>query len=187
MLLTLINDHRSELIARARAKVRTRSSPPVTPDEIENGVPLFLKQFTDLLAATNEASPLTPEIAASAALHGRDMLRRGFTIGQVVHDYGDVCQAITEVAGDLKIAFSTGEFHLLNLCLDNAIAGAVTEYSRLSEQSFRTVAHEMRDMLNTAVVAFGVLSSGSVGISGNTGKVLQRTLAKLVELSLKAG
>jgi hypothetical protein len=85
------------------------------------------------------------------------------------------------------MAFSMSEFHLLNLCLDNAIAGAVTEYARLNEQSFRTVAHEMRDMLNTAVVAFDVLSSGSVGISGNTGKVLQRTLANLVELSLKVG
>ena len=36
-----------------------------------------------------------PEMVSSACLHGSDLLRQGFTVSQVVHDYGDVCQSIT--------------------------------------------------------------------------------------------
>ena len=35
------------------------------------------------------------EIAATAARHGRELLENGFTVDQVVHEYGDLCQAIT--------------------------------------------------------------------------------------------
>jgi hypothetical protein len=39
-----------------------------------------------------------PEIGDSAVLHGHDLLLRGFTVAQVVRDYGDVCQSITDLA-----------------------------------------------------------------------------------------
>src|ERR1700682_5611174 len=99
MLLELIRHNRAELIRSTREKVRARASPRATPEELETGVPLFLTQFTDLLAATHGGTSKSPEIDASATLHGNDLLRRGFSIAQVVHDYGDVCQAITELAG----------------------------------------------------------------------------------------
>jgi hypothetical protein len=39
-------------------------------------------------------------IGATAARHGGDLLRLGFTVSQVVHDYGDICQTITALAVD---------------------------------------------------------------------------------------
>ncbi len=121
------------------------------------------------------------------------MLRRGFTIGQVVHDYGDICQAVTELAGQNGVGFSTDEFHTLNLCLDNAIANAVTEYSRQREQDIKKVAnekverlsilsHELRNLISTATMAFYVLRGGTVAIGGNTGGVLERALTGLRDL-----
>src|ERR1700694_4602630 len=133
MLLEFIRDNLSDLIVRTREKVRSRASPPATPAEIESGVPIFLTEFAALLADTDSVEPATPAIGASATQRGNDMLRGGFTIGQVVHDYGDICQAVTELAGKKGVEFSTDEFHTLNLCLDNAIANAVTEYSRQRE------------------------------------------------------
>jgi hypothetical protein len=47
-----------------------------------------------------------------------------------VHDYGDVCQAITELALAINAPISTDDFRMLNRCLDDAIAGAVTQYTR---------------------------------------------------------
>ena len=47
---------------------------------------------------------------------------------QVVHDYGDLCQAVTELAFERNAGIAVGEFHTLNRLLDNAIAAAVTEY-----------------------------------------------------------
>ena len=190
MLLEFVRENRAELIRRTREKVRTRSAPRATPEEIETGVPLFLTQFTDLLAATNGELARTGAIGDSASKHGNERLRRGFTIAQVVHDYGDICQAVTELAGDQAKQFSTGEFHLLNRCLDNAIAEAVTEYSRQREQNIAGeeverlgfLAHELRNLLSTATMAFQFLRGGTVAIGGSTGLVLERSLSGLRSL-----
>jgi signal transduction histidine kinase len=199
VLLTFIRANRDELIRRTREKVRQRSSPLPTADELETGVPLFLTEFTDLLAATGAAADVgqkKPGIAVSAARHGNEMLQRGYTIGQVVHDYGDICQAITELASEQgKEQFQTSDFHTLNLCLDNAIAGAVTEYSRQREQDIGDdeverlgfLAHELRNGISTLTMAFQVLRTGKVGIGGSTGDVIDRgltTLRMLVDRSL---
>jgi signal transduction histidine kinase len=111
-----------------------------------------------------------------------------------VHVYGDVCQAITELAVEMDAPISTADFRTLNGCLDNAIAGAVTQYGREHDQStkeFATareserlgyLAHELRNMINTAIVAFEVLKTGNVGVTGSTGAVLHRTLLGLRSL-----
>ena len=63
----------------------------------------------------------SPEIERSAVEHGHDLLVQGFTVSQVVHDYGDVCQAITELAVETNASISTEDFQTLNRCLDDAI------------------------------------------------------------------
>jgi signal transduction histidine kinase len=177
--------NRDEIIRRCRAKVATRSIPPPTEAEIDHGVPVFLDQLQDALRLGEITSP---EIGRSAIKHGHDLLRQGFTVSQVVHDYGDVCQAITELAVELNAPISTGDFRTLNRCLDDAIAGAVTEYGRERNQSgidgesargterLGFFAHELRNLLNTALMAFEVLKTGNVGVGGSTGTVLHRTL-----------
>ncbi len=42
--------------------------------------------------------------------------------------------------------------------------------------------HELRNLLNTAMLALDVLSRGDVGVAGSTGKVLKRSLAGAREL-----
>ena len=43
-------------------------------------------------------------IGATAAIHGGHLLEQGFTVSQVVHGYGDVCQALTELAQETDAA-----------------------------------------------------------------------------------
>jgi signal transduction histidine kinase len=186
MLDEFITANRMEIIRRCRAKVAARSIPPPTTVEIEHGVPLFLTQLVGALRLGLAAS--SAEIGASATRHGHDLLRRGFTVSQVVHDYGDVCQAITELAADRNVAIDTNDFRVLNRCLDDAIANAVTQYAREDNasvadadtgrggQRLEFFAHELRNLINTALVAFDVLKSGSVGARGSTGTVLSRSL-----------
>ncbi len=124
--------NRDELIGRCRTKVRARSVPPVTEQEINHGVPMFLDQLVEEL----EAGPsTTQDLVNSAAQHGHDMLLQRFTVGQVVHDYGDICQSVTDLAVERAWPISTEDFRTLNRCLDNAIAGAVSQFSH--EQSIR--------------------------------------------------
>jgi signal transduction histidine kinase len=89
---------------------------------------------------------------------------------------------------ELNEAIRADDFRMLNLCLDDAIAGAVTEFGRqqnqftLDEEKARGneragfVAHEMRNFLNTAIMAFEVLKTGNVAVGGSTDGVLQRSL-----------
>jgi signal transduction histidine kinase len=196
MLYEFIGVYRDEIIRRCRAKVATRSTPPPTDGEMNHGLPLFLDQLGEALRSRRSANA---EIGRSAGLHGHDLLLQGFSVGQVVHDYGDVCQSITELATELNAPISTDDFRLLNQCLDDAIAGAVTRYGTDQTQSgidgesargterLGFLAHELRNLTHTAMVAFEVLKTGNVGVGGSTGAVLHRSLrgiATLVSRSL---
>ena len=111
-------------------------------------------------------------------------------MSQVVHDYGDICQAVTELAIEQNAPITTDEFKTLNGCLDTAIAEAVTEHARITAESRSTeehersghVAHETRDLLNTAILAYQSLKRGTVAINGSTGAVLGRSLMGLRDL-----
>jgi signal transduction histidine kinase len=196
MLHEFLTVHRDEIIASTRRKVATRIVPPPTKAEVEHGVPLFLQQLADTLRCEQETSarPTSDAMAQGAMRHGADLRKAGFTVGQVVHDYGDVCQAVTELAIELKSPISADEFKTLNRCLDEAIAQAVTEFARQRDIARSNNAndrgffvHELRNLLNNAQLSYEVLKTGTVGIGGSTGGVLGRNLTamrKLIDLSL---
>src|SRR6185503_11391134 len=99
MLDDFISTHRKEIIDRAQAKVRHRTALRVASEDLINGVPIFLDQLVHILKVQSGRSVSDgPEMAMSATLHGNDLLGQGFTIAQVVHDYGDVCQSVTDLA-----------------------------------------------------------------------------------------
>ncbi len=198
MLHEFITTHRVEILARCRTRaLSNRSAPAISQPDLDSGVPLFLDQLADTLHAT--LGPGQPTVGENAVKHAAELLKRGYTIAQVVHDYGGVCQATTELATERGVTFTALEFKAFNMCLDDAIAGAVTEYSRLREHedSARAghLAHELRNLLETAVLSFEVLKSGSVGVGGATGGVLERSLLglrglidrELTEARLKLG
>ena len=106
-------------------------------------------------------------------------MRISFTIGQVVHDYGAVCQSVTDLAVELSAPISTDDFRTLNRCLDDAIAGAVTEYTRGDVVTRDAKANQLRNLTNTAITAFEVLQTGSVGVGGTTGSLVHSSLMRI--------
>jgi signal transduction histidine kinase len=191
MLHDFVTLHRAEILSRTRDKVTRRAWPPASTPELENGVPLFLTQLADTLRLEATSTPVSADtIGATAARHGRELLALGFNVSQVVHDYGDICQAITELAVEHNAAITTEEFHTLNRCLDTAIAEAVMEHARITAQARSTeeaerlgqLAHEVRNMLNTALLAFDIVKRGTVAVNGSTGAVLGRSLIDLRDL-----
>jgi signal transduction histidine kinase len=194
MLHEFVLLNRDELIRRCRARVATRSIPLPSEAELTSGVPLFLDQLIESLKSGLAQSTT---MDSSARAHGLDLLNHGFTVSQVVHVYGDVCQSITALADETSAPISAADFSALNRCLDDAIASAVTMYGRESlrqaslkrsadaERSGERVGffvHELRNLVGTAIVAFEVLKQGQTGISGSTGSVLHRSLAGLRDL-----
>jgi signal transduction histidine kinase len=201
MLYDFITAHREEIIARTRAKVAKRLARKPTKEELRSGVPLFLEQIVETLQ--RPASVLPGMMDRSATKHGAAVSGRGYTVAQVVHDYGDTCQAVTELAEEVDAPITAEEFHTLNRCLDNAIAEAVTEYTRLRDQSAvdgetersGVFAHELRNKLSAASLAYQALKSGHAAINGSVSAVLGRSLQgmttlidrALVEVRLDAG
>src|SRR5687768_4798966 len=191
MLHEFVTLYRDEIIASTRARVRMRPWPSVTAAELDSGVPLFLTQLSATLRAEAGGTAVSErDIGDSATLHGADLVALGLNVSQVVHDYGDICQAVTELALEKRVPITTEEFHTLNRCLDNAIAEAVTEHARVTahETSSKEVerlgqlAHEARNILHSAMLAFHTLKRGTVAINGSTGAVLGRALMSLGEL-----
>jgi len=191
MLADFVIANRDAIIATARARVAARQCPEPSEAELRNGIPAFLDQLADTLRVA-ESSDLIDhaQIGSSAGRHGQDLLRLGLTVGQVVHDYGDVCQAITALAVEQQVPIATEEFRTLNLCLDDAIAEAVTTYSLHRERAIEdrgterlgVLAHELRNVVNTAMLAFGTIQQGTVAVNGSTGVVLRRSLMGLRDL-----
>ncbi len=205
MLHDFLSLHRDQLITRCIAKTAKRSAPSAHDKDLEFGIPLFLDQVIKTLEMEQSASIQQSmavsgiaggpshfsELGAAATRHGRELSLNGFTVEQVVHDYGDLCQAITDLASELDTTIATEEFRTLNRCLDNGIADAVTEFSNrrkmLSDdresqalnQRLGFVAHELRNHINTAMLAVSYLKTGAVGFSGATGGVLDRSLLTL--------
>jgi len=187
MLHDFLTSKREQIIARTQVKVAERGAPRAGEYELTHGIPLFLEQLIETL---RNSSSMSGEIQMSATKHGDEMLRQGFTVAQVVHDYGDVCQAVTELALELDVPITVDEFHTLNRCVDDAIAQAVTEYSRLREKSRSEVdterigvfAHEMRNVLSTATMSFGILKRGQLAIGGTVGTILDHSLQSLNDL-----
>jgi signal transduction histidine kinase len=213
MLHDFLGNNRDELIARCREKVAKRPLRQATAGQLANGVPMFLDQLIRTLKIEQGSQPMDSraisgpdgggialsEMGVSAAQHGAQLLTLGFSVDQVVHDYGDLCQAITDLAFERDAPFQVDEFRTLNRCLDNAIADAVAEFSfqrdSVIEEGYELeankrlgfFAHELRNLLNSATLAFQASEAGNLHLSGATGAVLKRSLAglnTLIERSL---
>jgi hypothetical protein len=168
-----IGAHRDELIRRCRAKVAQRSDPAPTEMEIDHGVPLFLTQLGEELA---HGQSETHEIRKSATENGHDRLLQHFSFSQVVHGYGDICQSIADLALEIGAPITTDDFRTMNRCLDDAIAGAVTEYARAQDLTRDGESKTLRTLIETAIVGFDALQSGKVGFGGSTGNVVDYSL-----------
>jgi hypothetical protein len=206
MMSSFLADHREELIQRCAGKVAMRPKRLATDLQLKNGIPLFLAQLQRTLEAEEKHRPTESlrisggpggnaaaisKMGVSASVHGKQLLGLGFSVDQVVHDYGDLCQAITDLAFELDAPFAVQEFRTLNRCLDNGIASAVTAFSsqrdvslaqeKQAEASERleTVFHSLRSSLATATYAIAALELGNLPMSGSTGSILKRSLATM--------
>jgi hypothetical protein len=204
MLHQFLSSNRTELITRCRNKAAKRFAPSETPAHLDHGVPLFLQQVVETLrleqreppgnTVAPESTPSPSEIGRVAGVHGTELLRLGYSVDQVVHDYGDVCQSVTELAGEQDTEISAVEFRILNRCLDNAIADAVTSFGHAHQVSIndqtvtlehrlRSFSDEQRRLVDIAIHSYTAIKTGTVGLNGATGTLLIHALEELRTLS----
>ncbi len=166
----------------------TPSSSP--PGKDQEGMAQAAHESDEEAMAMASGRPNEVAVAKSAGEHGTELLRLGYTLSHVVHAYGAMCQSITELATAKKVLITTKEFHDLNRCLDVAIAGAVTGFQAQQDtkvtskeiEHFGFLAHELRNALSSANMAFQMIKKGTVAVGGNTGLVLEKSLNRLEAL-----
>lgn len=189
-------NHEKEVIELTGKLILQRAGVRPSSDQLKQALPIFYHQLINVFKdAKNRVGSKDEEAFSDAgAIHGMELFRLGYTISNVVHSYGAICQAITELAIEKRVSITPSEFQDLNLCLDVAIAGAVSEYQAVHsrEESSREVehlgflAHELRNALATVNISYELIKTGTLGFKGSTGRILEKGLKRIEDLIVRS-
>jgi signal transduction histidine kinase len=186
-----------EFIATYRGNIldacaqRLGSSAP----ENDEALAMLDARLAEIGEALCEDAASVPRPSASAggevaASYGRRRQRVGSEIGVIVRDYAALWDAISAVAVDEGATFSVREFQVLHGSIDAGIATAIQEFSAQARhehehrayEQLGALAHEFRNALSSATMAFAALRSERAGIQSKTGTVLERSLSRMRDL-----
>jgi signal transduction histidine kinase len=187
VLHEFLSANRVAIVERTRAKLRAREGGSAREEELAGSISLFLDRLIDAL---RPSQPSGSAVAERAAERGRELLNRGFTVAQVLHEYGDLCEAITELGIVANVPVSASDFHLFNQCFHGAVGGAMNESTRGRDRSvadegrarLEDLSHELRDTLGAAAISFEVIKKGNVGLRGSTAALHDRSLRRAIAL-----
>src|SRR5437763_989563 len=131
MLHDFLTKEREAILAVAKQRASESHWTRITLDAVEEDWGIFYDDLTGRLMATDPDRPATTEHldadVAAAETRGKDYLRLGYAISEVVQSYTIIYQAITDSAVRLGIEITTDEFQKLNHSLDTAVAEVVKE------------------------------------------------------------
>ena len=114
---TFLANNQIELIERRKANTVQLPHRAAAVNQLKTGVQIFLEQLERTIEAEQQGhesvsfgipggptsnSQAMSEIELSAMAHGKLLLDLHYSIDRVVHDYGDLCQAITDLAVERK-------------------------------------------------------------------------------------
>ncbi|MBC7926498.1 MAG: HAMP domain-containing histidine kinase, partial [Bryobacteraceae bacterium] len=159
------------------------TAPPITAPLPSDVSASFESQREGSRVIRLNSSASDTALTDAGGVHGVELQRLGYTLTHVVHSYGAMCQSITELATEKDINIKPNEFRDLNRCLDIAIAGAVSGFESKrqtqEDEQFGSLAHELRNALGNANISLQLIKNGTVGFSGSTGRVLERSLQRI--------
>lgn len=201
-MIDLITANRALIEQRCRDRFFQRSMPLPTEEELREGIPLLIDQLIETLRYGKDVMHES-EVESAAARYGGQLFGLGFTVSQLVEAYGALCSTVMELGQQLDAQFSVHDFELLNRILDVAIAAAVSEHERRQSEAVAdrgaedlgALAHELRNALAAAAIAFKLIKKGEVGAQGRTADIVDRSLIRmerlidraLTEVRLQAG
>lgn len=208
MLHVHLSNYREAILDRYLIKATHRTGIHTKHGWPLAGAPLFLdrvigtlesEQIEELVMGEAELAPgggpsKSAPFFPTDIQHGEELLACGFSIEQVVYDYGDICHVIMDLIIELALPIKPQEFRTLNRCVNNAISGAVAAFAE-RRQSF---VHEqeqhamnrnasmfidgLRQHVTIAALSFTAIKSGQAGVTGATSKALNRSLQSIRQL-----
>ena len=185
---------RDVVVQRWHAQVRGTLAPDkMSAAELVDHIPQFLDEITAALRADAGLSSVgpSPEGSTIATGHGAQRLRLGFSLDSVVREYGALRDAIVATVADDGGQLTLRELQVLFDCIVVGIAHAVSEYTlqrdaelaRQGNEHFAFIAHELRDPLSSATMAFQLLKNkGQLPAESRSVSALERGLKRTSEL-----
>ncbi|MEP7382365.1 MAG: sensor histidine kinase [Gemmatimonadota bacterium] len=196
-LAALIRSERTTLMAQWRSQVRELpSARGLDVPTLNDHIPSLLDELAlALYTHSRESIPESLREGSSPA-HGRQRLKDGFDIGEVVAEYNILRGCVHDMAEGRSLRLQGPAFHILNRVLDAAIAVAVQtfaqarerELSERREEYLAFVAHDLRTPLNAISLATKVLESSqehpeNERLAGASMlRILRRNVRELVKL-----
>src|SRR5688572_14385567 len=190
----ILKDKRDDVMSPWKVQVRGTLAPEAMPTlELANHIPEFLDEIASALRVEGGLTPRgpSPDESATAAGHGAQRLRLGFSLDSVVREYGVLRDAIVHTARENSVQPTDEELALLFDVTITGIANAVSEYAhqrdaelvRQANEHFAFIAHELRNPLSNAKMALSILQkSGQLPADSRTVDVLERSLQRTSEL-----
>ena len=185
---------RDDVMARWKAQVLGKLAPEgMPPLELVNHIPKFVDEIVSALRADSGLSSTgpSPEESTTAAGHGAQRLRLGFSLDSVVREYGSLRDAILETARDSGAQLTFRELQVVFDGIVTGIAHAVSEYThqrdaellRQANEHFAFIAHELRNPLSAATIAFSFLKkTGRLPVGSRSVGALEQGLQRASEL-----
>jgi hypothetical protein len=183
-----------EVMRRWRAAVQGTLAPDSIPRiELVDALPIFVREIVAALrqdAGLPSADPV-PEDSATAAKHGEQRLRLGFSLDSVVREYGALKDAVVATASDGGADLTVRELRVIFDAIITGIAQAVSQYvherdvdmMRQANEHFAFVAHELRNPLSSSLTALHLLKMrGQLPTEGRSVGALERGLQRATEL-----
>lgn len=183
----LLKRDRDNLIALWGKKIKgLADAASLAHGELLDHMPAFVDEV--IRALYPGAVPLPPS-SASAEEHGGQRLRLGFDAAEVVREYGALHEAILEIADRGHVTVTLKEEGLVARWINVGIADAVAQYvqerdvelQRRSAEHIGFIAHELRNPLGSALLAFQRLRRTELA-EGRTASMVERNLRRTADL-----
>jgi signal transduction histidine kinase len=195
LLHQFMTDHRAEILERCIGQLK-QDMPDRAEDDLEQGVATFLDEVVRALQRDSGAlvsSPL-PEGSETAARLGEGRQRAGHGVAKVPEIFAAISSAVGTIGKDHNLSITAEEYQAFNGCLDTGVATSIENYwkrERADEDARLTervgfLAHELRNALGSAVMAFKVLRNSEAAMQGVSADVLARSLLRMEALVARA-
>jgi signal transduction histidine kinase len=164
----------------------------LTTVELLDHMPQFLAELTRAALALPADAPDTT-VSSEAGLgwpspeHGRQRLRDGFDVDEVVREYGILGDVVLARCAEVGLTPSIAESRLLNASLLAGASEAIGAYVRrrdrelqqLASRHLAFIAHEVRSPLGSAGIAADLLADRATEDMKTAIAILRRSLGQL--------
>jgi signal transduction histidine kinase len=189
-LLELIREHREEIVAQAVRKLRLAHPGHDDAELFDEMHAAFDNIEHTLERDRGSVEPAAPGLLVDAMDHGKQRHRLAFDPASVVHDYGVICDAVFTVADANGMSPTARETQVFSRVIDEAAANAITAYwqeehtekRRETGRQLGTLAHELRNALASARMAFQLIREGRAPANGRSAELIVAAFDRMQRL-----